>query len=68
MDVPLGRRHFDGTHVLLTVDIAVQGPGVRVAAVSYQVTMHGHVEVGLKIVAGPGIRYVEPVPPLEPRP
>lgn len=64
----------DGVSVLIESGVAtasvyaVQGPGVRVAVVSHQVAMHGHVEVGPKIVAGPGVRYVEPVPPLEPRP
>lgn len=60
--------HFDGTHVLLTVNIAVQGAGVRIAAVSYHVTLHGHVEPGLKVVAGDGIQYVKKYPPLQPPP
>lgn len=60
--------HFDGTHVVLTVNLGVQGAGVRIAAVAYHVTMHGHVELGPKIVAGEGLQYVPELPPLQPRP
>ncbi len=54
---------FDGEHVVLQVSVGVQGPGVRIAAVSYQVTLHGHVELGPKLEKGPLLQYVEPLPP-----
>lgn len=59
---------FDGTHVVLRVNLAVQGPGVRIVAVAYHVTMHGHAELGPKIVAGEGIQFVPELPRSSPGP
>ncbi len=59
---------FDGQHVLLGVSLAVEGPGVRLGAISYHVTFHGHVELGPKLERDPGLHIVEPLPPVEPRP